>query len=362
MPGRLFCTWRNTHFTTTVIQPADIIASMRACIKCLMMVLMLTLIAVAASHPVPKDRAALTARDWLPHIVSKIAPLEWWSVAYSSSDLRREDFTSDYQYEQAKADTSFPRFCFSLFRPKPKEMVSLIAAVGAYKGDVSWVMEDDCIVAIPEMPPFVAPPITADEAERLKWLAQALPQRDADFLKRAMLDAPRLAAYIEERLGLAGKPSFDFDPHWLTPEGLASSRGEFEDYWEHGSWSVFLARKPQDYEQELQPTSPYDRPLAMGIAADAVDALFDELSPGWEAFRGHDPVIPAFPMLSRLSDMTVAALYEPDEVDVLVAECHHAQANVKNPAAIRGLDNLLRIARWAQKLKLGIYFGVENGP
>jgi|SRR6478609_512256 len=337
---------------------------MRACITCLVMLLILTfgcLPAAAGVHPVPKDHAALTARDWLPHVVSKIAPLEWWSVAYSSSDLRREDFTNDYQYEQAKADTSFPRFCFSLFRPKPKEMVSLIAAVGAYKGDVSWVMEDDCIVAIPEMPPFVAPPITADETERLKWLAQTLPQRDADFLKRAMLDAPRLAAYIEERLGLAGKPSFDFDPQWLTREGLAASRAQYEDYWEPGSWTVFLARKPQHYAGKFEPTSTQDRPLEFGIAAYEIDALFDELSPGWEAFQGEEgPVIPAYPLLSRLSDMTTDALYERNEVDALLDECLQSQARVKHPDALRGLDNLVRIARWAQKLKVGIYFGAQN--
>ena len=337
---------------------------MRACIKCLVMLLILTfgcLPAAAGVHPVPKDHAALTNRDWLPHVVSKIAPLEWWSVAYSSSDLRREDFTNDYQYEQAKADTSFPRFCFSLFRPKPKEMVSLIAAVGAYKGDASWVMEDDCIVAIPEMPPFVAPPITADETERLKWLAQALPQRDADFLKRATLDAPRLAAYIEERLGLAGKSALDFDPQWLTREGLAASRGQYEDYWEPGSWTVFLARKPQHYAGKFEPTSTQDRPLEFGIAAYEIDALFDELSPGWEAFQGEEgPVIPAYPLLSRLSDMTADALYERNEVDALLDECLQSQARVKHPDALRGLDNLVRIARWAQKLKVGIYFGAQN--
>lgn len=338
---------------------------MRASLKCLVMVLVLGFgcsPAVAASHPVPKDRAALTARDWLPHVVSKIAPLEWWSFAASSSDLRREDFTSDYQYGQARADTSFPRFCFSLFRPKPEHMASLISSVSAYKSDVSWLMEDDCIVAIPEMPRFTARPVTVEEQEKFQAMLYKVGHPDADFLKRATLDAPRLAAYIEQRLNLAGKLSLDFDPQWLTAEGLAASRGEFEDYWEHGSWSVFLARKPHDYAQELQPTSAHDRPLAMGIAAHEVDALFDELSPNWEVFREQDPIIPAFPMLSRLSDMTVAALYEPDEVDMLVEECHHAQANVKNPAAIRGLDNLVRIARWAQKLKLGIYFGVENGP
>src|SRR5438105_101277 len=118
---------------------------MSACVKFLAMALVLSFgcaSATTAVHSVPKDRAALTNRDWLPHVISKIAPLEWWSFASSSSDLRREDFSSDYEYEQARADTSFPRFCFSLFRPKPEVVSLLRAAVDGYKGDVIWAMDD----------------------------------------------------------------------------------------------------------------------------------------------------------------------------------------------------------------------------
>ena len=40
-----------------------------------------------------------------------------------------------------------------------------------------------------------------------------------------------------------------------------------------------------------------------------------------------------------------------------MAEYLRAQTEVKNPSAIRGLDVLIRIARLAQKMKMGIYFG-----
>jgi hypothetical protein len=299
--------------------------------------------ALAAVHPVPKDRTALANHDWLPHVVSKIAPLEWWSVASSPSDLRRDDFSSDYEYEQAKLDTSFPRFCFSLFRPKPEVMSLLTTAVNDYQGDVIWVMGEGCIYAMP----FKATFITSETG----------------FVNRAMLDAPRLSTYLEERLGLAGKPSLDFDPRWLTREGLASSRGQFEEFWEPGSWTVFLALKPQEYARTAHPTSTTDRPLAMGIAAYELDAMFDPLDAGWESRPGDGtagPVIPAYPLLSRISDLTADALYERQEVSALLDECLQMQANTSNPVAIRGLDNLIRIARWAQKLKSGIYFGAQN--
>lgn len=323
---------------------------MSACVKFLAMALLLSFgcaSAARAEHPVPKDRAALTNRDWLPHVVSKVAPLEWWSFASSSSDLRREDFSSDYQYEQARANTwEFPRFCFSLFRPKQEAMSSLIAAVNEYQGDVIWVMDESCIGAMPFKTTFIT--------------------SETGFAKRAMLDAPRLSAYLEEQLGLAGKPSLDFDPQWLTREGLAASRGPFEEYFEPGSWTVFLARKPQQYTQALQPTSTRDRPLAMSIEMYEMEAVLDQLDAAWMSRQGSEiegptgPVVPAYPLLSRLSNMTADALYERQEVDALLDECLQTQEAARNPDAIRGLDNLIRIAHWAQKLKVGIYFGAQN--
>jgi len=218
----------------------------------------------------------------------------------------------------------------------------------------------------PDAPRLLALPIMTPEIrEKLREQYPDLPRiplkADAEFINRALLDAPKLAAYLEERLNLSGKPSLDFDPQWLTREGLAASRPQVEDYWEPGSWTVSLARKPQEYAGKLEPTSTRDRSLAFGIAAYEVDALFDELSPGWEAFQGEEgPVIPAYPLLSRLSDMTADALYGPREVEALLDECIQTQARVKTPDAIRGLDNMIRIARWAQKLKVGIYFGAQN--
>lgn len=324
--------------------------------------------AAPAAHPVPKERAALTNRDWLPHVLSKIAPLEWWSFASSSTEIRRDDYQSDYHFGLAKQETLFPRFCFALFRPTPEMRTALMAAVNAYKGEVRWAIDEDCILAMPGAPDaqrLTAMPMTPEQRERLREEYKLPPfihlTADDEFIKRALADAVKLASYIEERLGLAGKPSLDFDPQWLTREGLAVSRGQFDDYWEPGSWTVFLACKPQQYAGKFEPTSAQDRPLAFGIAAYEKDALFDELSPGWEAFQGEEgPVIPAYPLLSRLSDMTADALYKRDEVDALLDECLQTQARVKTPDAIRGLDKMVRIARWAQKLKTGIYFGAQN--
>src|SRR5215475_6866711 len=101
-----------------------------ACAKFLVMALVLGsggLFALAAEHPVPKDRTTLADRDWLPHVISKVAPLEWWSFASSPSEIRREDYASDFIYSSEKQDAwHFPRFCFSFFRAKPEVISSLL--------------------------------------------------------------------------------------------------------------------------------------------------------------------------------------------------------------------------------------------
>lgn len=62
-------------------------------------------------------------------------------------------------------------------------------------------------------------------------------------------------------------------------------------------------------------------------------------------------------ILSLFDDPANDALYEPHEVGQFFDELLLAQKKVKGPRFIGGLDNLIRAARWARKLKLGIYFG-----
>jgi len=312
-----------------------------------------------APHPVPKDRAALANHDWLPHVLSKAAPLEWWSFAESSADIRREDYSSAFRYEVAKQDSwEFPRFCYSFFRPKPETMKSLIAAVNEYEGDVFWVMHDNCIGAMPGKPTFYTAMPKPEESSKIEELARNPPQANPEFVKRAMLDAPKFSAFLEQRLGLRDKPSLDFDPRWLTREGLAASREEFEDFWEPGDRSVFLARNPEEYAITSKPTSSVDRNLALSITMFEEDALLSELDAESSQRSGiSNSLVPWYPLLSRLRDIADDAIYGPGEVDALLAEILRAQDIVKDPQSVRGLDNLARIARWAQKLKVGIYLG-----
>ena len=90
------------------------------------------------------------------------------------------------------------------------------------------------------------------------------------------------------------------------------------------------------------------------------DELFKELGAEWSSrndLSDESPVIPGYPLLSRLSDVTSDATYEPGEVAAFLEELRGAQQIAKEPRSVCGLDNLLRLARWAQKLNGGICFG-----
>jgi hypothetical protein len=123
---------------------------------------------------------------------------------------------------------------------------------------------------------------------------------------------------------------------------------------------VFLANDPEKYSKTFQKTSPEDRSLQMGIGIFAHGALFEDLGADWkqqEQIGGTGVVLREFPLMSRLSDEASDAIYEPGEIDALLIEYERAGSLIKDPKAIRGLDNLIRIAKWARRLKLGIYFG-----
>ena len=61
--------------------------------------------AMAGNRSIPKDRAGLSNGDWYPYVISKLGALEWWSFATSATEVRREDYPSDWTYELAKQNT-----------------------------------------------------------------------------------------------------------------------------------------------------------------------------------------------------------------------------------------------------------------
>jgi hypothetical protein len=315
-------------------------------------------------HAVPTNRSTLKVGAWFTYVIGKLAPLEWWSYQESISDVKQEEYRSDSSYQLARQNTwEFPRFCFAMFRPSLESIHALLNAVKDYEGGVAWVMHDDCIGAWKTKPAaqgMVRLPYTMSKEEVEKHNESLRQPPDSAFIEKAVADIPVFCSYLEKRLGLTERDPRQFDPRWLTAEGLAQSKGDFEDFVEPGEWSVFLARDPDTYAKTFKPTSPVDRSVGMSFGMFQGEELFKEL--GAESNknnlgRDESSVVRGFPLLSRLSDVTSDAIYQPGEVAQLLSEIHRAQQIAKGRRSIRALDNLIRVARWADQLNVGIYFG-----
>jgi hypothetical protein len=292
----------------------------------------------------------------------KLAPLEWWNYQESISDVKREDYSSDSSFELARQNTwEFPRFCFSMFRPSEESFSALLDAVNDYKGDVAWQIHDGCIGAFQPKPTFHGVFHSIREIEKYNESLRQPP--DSIFIEKAVAGIPDFCTFLESRLGLTDSEVKEFDPRSLTKEGLAQSKGEFEDFLEPGTWTVFLARDPQMYAKTNgQPTSAADRSLSFGIGLSEWEELFGELGVNWAAVSSGSkkgPVIPDFPLLSRLSGTVSEAIYESNETAPFLAELLRAQKIVNGHRSIRGVDILIRIARWAVRSNLGIFFAGE---
>lgn len=330
-------------------------------------------------HAVPHDREALRPGDWLPYVVSKLGPLEWWAFASSPSEVKREDYPSDDTYEESTAGP-FPRFCFLPFRARPDAMHQLNEAIDQYQGDITWQMQDMrghasyqiCIVATGVKPPpgqnrtLISSLSIPQERQALEEaIKKALEHpfwAEPGFQKRAMADIPELGAYLETHFDLREKPSLQFDPEWLTAEGLARTPGEFEDFDEPGDITAYLVRDPQAYARSAQTSpeeatsessSPDDLILHFGLSVDEVDALLSDLGQ-----KDDGNGVPSLPLLSRIENPE--GMYQPAEIERLLAELHGARQVVKAPQAIRCLDKLKRMATWAHKMENGIFLSVRG--
>lgn len=81
-------------------------------------------------------------------------------------------------------------------------------------------------------------------------------------MENAVADIPAFCSYLEKRLGLTERDPQQFDPHWLTAEGLAQSKGEFEDFLEPGtcrySWPATQTCTPRLPSQRRQQIAVLD--------------------------------------------------------------------------------------------------------
>jgi len=305
------------------------------------------------SRPVPKDRNSLKGGDWFPYGFSKIAPLEWWSCSNFAIDLKLKHFPDGIRYKSAlnRAYLS-PVFSFSWFRPRPDSYRRQQELLEGYIGPVYWWKVDANISAYKRKPRPGLIAISSEEV-RQQWEKEKaeLLTPDPDFIQRCIEDIPALCAYIEKQLGLEGVAPSDFSEEWLTAEGLAHCRGEFEDFYDRGTHVPYLARNPDRHARDFKPTSETDLQLHIHVSLPSVKtrnaANYSEIQPATGVSQC--PLLLSFP--EPWDDGT----YQPEQIPGLLAELRYVQSHAKEADLLRSLDNFIRVANWANKLELGIY-------
>jgi len=303
---------------------------------------------------IPKNRESLKGGDWFPYVFSKIAPLEWWSYADFPADLHPEDFPNELRYRSALNTASLsPIFSFCFFRPNPDAYRKLLELLESHQGPVYWQKCDENVSAYRRKPRFrgiVA--ISSEEIrQQLEQEKAELLTPDQDLVRRIVQDIPALCLFLEKQYGLESVPPVDFSEEWLTAEGLARCRGEFEDFMDRGTHLVCLSRDPDRYAKNLQPTSEADLQLHIGVSLPSVETLnaanYSEVQPATGVSQC--PLLLDFP--APWDDDT----YQPEQIPGLLAELRYVQNQAREPNLLRSLDNFIRVANWANKLKLGIY-------
>ena len=154
----------------------------------------------------------------------------------------------------------------------------------------------------------------------------------------------------------------------MTSQNAESELTDFNDPGMHVTW---LVKDAEAFEMDPGPTSEHDRILHFGLKYREWLALyFDTLGVGskWippvtETMSLADNVMPSefdeditdFPMLSRICGILWDAVFEANEVEGLRQECLRVKSFATNPLALKGLDKLIQICAWAQRLNLSIF-------
>ena len=233
-------------------------------------------------------------------------------------------------------------------------------AIENFRGKAQWGYIDDCLQGLSGVGFLteVLPPLAA------RSQPPQVPTTRLSNLTReeSVRDLEKLADYIEEQLGLENVQPRSFSPAMLTREGLAASHAEFEDFDDGGERTVYLIVRPGNV-----PTyDPQDTDIFLHFTP-----FDDEMSAVLPAILGIDPALlvnraltdgevekikKEFPVFWEISDYYEDAYLSPDEAAELYRECQLLDKKEMPPAALRGLDKLMRIAHWATAKHYGVFF------
>jgi hypothetical protein len=267
-------------------------------------------------------------------VLSKIAPLEKWDSSSSANG---------------------PLVCWELFRPDPDLFVALSAVIRNFQGHSKWIWNyKNCLEPVGDGA-FVAPPMkNLPSAPALAPFTMSAEDASSDL--RGLADA------IENQLRLHDKKPVAFDPAMLTREGLRESRAPFQDFSEGGELTVFLIVNPTSVETREPAKSDkflHFAPMDYEFTAIFNDILHTDLTldHGRAMTESEVELIKKdYPTFWKIADYYQDSYVSPEEAQVLLHECAALDNKATSPAAMRGLDKLMRIAKWAVTKHYGVLF------
>jgi len=260
--------------------------------------------------------------------LSKLYPLERWAVSTTC--------TATYPLA--------PRFCWEFFRADPETLRRLGEALRRYEGSVSWLFGPPsagamCLVAAPRgIDQFVGYPPMAE----LDFLPEGDRRRamNEDFVAQAVADVSNLSRYLERYFKLEGLVPKAFDPRLTAPAEPPRVEGDPVDFVEPGMHVAWIMRMGAAAGQGHSGADVGERlMLHFSVSADEWQTIVSDI-------LGREPS--SFPLLGRIREDD-SVYFHRTEIERLRVESVHARAGTSAALAIRGIDKVIMLCKWAQR-------------
>lgn len=280
-----------------------------------------------------QEEEDISASSQLKTTLSKLHPIEEWSATRAPHAL----------------NPFAPRFCWRFFRPDPEVLRRLGEGIVSYKGAVRWMIGPPegrtpiCLVATePGRNQFVGYPLASSLGEHLAKM-KVEPMASDELIARAMADIPNLCSYLERYLKLEDTPAKSFDPRLVCPPVSPPLEGPLEDFVERGMQVVWIVQQGMGGSVDRQM-------LHFGVSEDEWHRIRAEALKVSSVDGTPQTERVAFPFLSRIEEYESIS-FTQREVEPLRAECVRVRMNTSDSLAIRGLDKLILICNWAERVK-----------
>jgi hypothetical protein len=232
----------------------------------------------------------------------------------------------------------------------------LIRVISEFRGNTRWILTaDNCLQTFHGM--------TFHSDAKLGQTTQETRAEGSTITSEKLAsDVLGLAAAIEEKLHLTNAQPHVFSAAQLNKEGLAKTPDSFQDFDDGGELTVYLVTEPG--RQDEFEVSEHDVLLHFGPREEELIEILGEIV-GKDLTSGHGQILTPnekekiglhYPTLFAISNYYEDSYLSPDQAGHLYQECETLANSTSSVKALRGLDKLMRIGRWASEKKYGLLF------